>query len=82
MIFYRIGAAHKKCWSFGLVEEMGMSPTEIEGDGAVLTLKEYEKGKSILYQMITYHPYQNTINKRYVCKNNYSLIYIFHLLIE
>ena len=42
MIFYLIGAAHGKCWSFGLVEEMGMSPTEIEGDGAVLTLKEYE----------------------------------------
>ena len=31
--------------------------------------------------MIARHPYQNPINKRYVCKNNYSLTHVFQLLV-
>ena len=39
---------------------------------AVSNKVEYYHGKNILYQMIP-HPYQNPINDRHVCKNNYSL---------
>ena len=37
------------------------------------------KKKIILYQMILYHSYENSINKRYMYKNNYSLTHIFQL---
>ena len=40
-----------------------------------------EPEKNILYQMISHHSYQNPINKRYVYKNNYPLIHVFHLLV-
>ena len=48
--------------------------------------KKFELGrdepeKNILYQMISHHSYQNPINKRYVYKNNYPLIHVFHLLV-
>ena len=39
-------------------------------------------GKSILYQMILRHPYHNLINERYIRKNNYPLIHVFHLLVR
>ena len=38
--------------------------------------------KSILYQIISCHPYQNLINERHVCKNKYSLIHVFQLLVD
>ena len=33
----------------------------------------YRTPKKYLYKMILFHPYQNPINERHVCKNNYSL---------
>ena len=38
-------------------------------------------GKSILYQMIPRYLYQNPINERHVCKNNYPLTHVFQLLV-
>ena len=30
---------------------------------------------------IPHYPYQNLINKRHLCKNNYSLTHVFQLLV-
>ena len=43
--------------------------------------RERERGKSILYQMIPGHPYQNPINEIYIYIYIYSLIHVFHLLV-
>ena len=39
-------------------------------------------GKSNFYRMIPYHPYQNLINERHLCKNNNSLTHIFQLSVS
>ena len=43
--------------------------------------KETRMSEDALIYIASRHPYQNPINERHVCKNNYLLTRVFHLLV-
>ena len=76
MTYHRSSLTHVTCMFLSMCKEICTYIRNLHRN-----LLQTKHGKGILYQMISRHSYQNLINERHMCKNNYPLTHVFYLLV-